>query len=209
MTNTDAALASQIRNIEATYNRTMPEWFTIIDGSGLTKHPDVIALLKDQYGIAHGAAHRISLLYRQHTTPAPTGDPVDLLYTGRKAHLRPIHDALVAYAQGLGNDVNLVPKKRYLSLVRDKQFAMIQPTTTTRVDLGLILKATPATPRLEDGAKFNALFTHRVRLVSTNDIDTELHTWLQHAYDQAARRQAGDPAQPACNTTVARAARRR
>jgi Domain of unknown function (DUF5655)/Domain of unknown function (DUF4287) len=187
MTNTDAALASQVRNIEATYNRTMAQWFTIIDGSRLSKHPDVIALLKDQYGITHGAAHRISLLYRQHTTPAPTGDPVDLLFAGKKAHLIPIHDALVAYAESLGDDVDLVPKKGYLSLVRDKQFAMIQPTTTTRVDLGLILKATAPTPRLEDAAKFNALFTHRVRLASTNDIDTEVHTWLQRAYQQSAR----------------------
>jgi hypothetical protein len=49
-------------------------------------------------------------------------------------------------------------------------------------------KEHPPTPRLQDAAKFNALFTHRVRLASTDDIDTEIRTWLQRAYDQAARR---------------------
>jgi hypothetical protein len=32
---------------------------------------------------------------------------------------------------------------------------------------------------------FNALFTHRVRLSSTADIDSQLIGWLQLAYDRA------------------------
>jgi len=69
MPTTDAALQSQIRNIEATHDRTMRAWFTIIDRSRLTKHPDVIAMLKTQPGIAHDRA-----------APVPTGDPTALLY---------------------------------------------------------------------------------------------------------------------------------
>ena len=64
-----------------------------------------------------------------------------------------------------------------------KQFAMIQPSTTSRIDIGLILPAaTPATGRLEPAAKFNPLFTHRVSITAATDLDHELHGWLAAAY---------------------------
>jgi hypothetical protein len=61
----DAALQSQIRNIEAAYGQPLDHWFAVIDASGLTKHNQVVAMLKADHGLAHGAAHRVSLLTRQ------------------------------------------------------------------------------------------------------------------------------------------------
>ena len=57
----DAALQSQISNIETTYGKPLDHWFAIIDASGLTKHNQVVAMLKADNGLAHGAAHRVSL----------------------------------------------------------------------------------------------------------------------------------------------------
>jgi hypothetical protein len=60
---------------------------------------------------------------------------------------------------------------------------MVQPSTTGRIDLGLILPtATPATDRLEPAATFNPLFTHRVRITAATDLDDELRGWLSTAY---------------------------
>jgi hypothetical protein len=72
-----------------------------------------------------------------------------------------------------------------VSLRRRKQFAMIQPSAAGRIDLGLILRDVPPDARLESAKGFNALFTHRVRLSSTADIDSQLIGWLQRAYDRA------------------------
>jgi hypothetical protein len=51
-------------------------------------------------GMAHGAAHRVSLLSRQPAAtaaaPASPGALADALYTGKKAALRPLHDQLMA-----------------------------------------------------------------------------------------------------------------
>src|SRR5215472_655299 len=189
MATVEQGLASQIRNIEDKYGRPMDEWFTIIAASGLTKHTDVVAMLKTTHGLAHGAAHRVSLLARQAATaPADDGeqgDIVDALYTGKKAGLRPLHDALVNVIGGFGDDIEIVPKKGYLSLRRRKQFAMIQPSAAGRIDIGLILPDVPPNVRLESAKGFNALFTHRVRLTSTADIDPQLTAWLQRAYDRA------------------------
>ena len=181
---TDAALQTQIRNIETTYGKPLDHWFAVIDASGLTKHNQVVAMLKADHGLAHGAAHRVSLLARQRDDAgaAAPPDPAGALYAGAKAGLRPLHDALLGEIRALGA-FDIAPKKGYLSLRRRKQFAMVQPSTTSRIDLGLILPpTTPVTGRLESAAKFNPLFTHRVRITAATDLDDELRGWLATAY---------------------------
>jgi hypothetical protein len=189
MATVEEGLRAQIRNIEATYGKPVSAWLAIIAASGLTKHTDIVNMLKNDYGMTHGAAHRVSILARQNaaqqTGTDEDSDPVSALYTGKKASLRPIHDALMSGVHGFGDDVELAPKKGYVSLRRRKQFAMIQPSGAGRIDLGLILPDVPADARLESAAGFNALFTHRVRLSSTADVNTELTGWLKRAYDRA------------------------
>jgi hypothetical protein len=93
----DAALQSQIRNIETTYGKPLDYWFKVIDTACLTRHNEVVAMLKADHGLAHGAAHRLSLLARQRdqADAAAPPDPADALYGGAKAGLRPLHDALL------------------------------------------------------------------------------------------------------------------
>jgi len=189
MATVEQGLESQIRNIEDKYGKSLDEWFAVIAASGLTKHTDVVAMLKTSHGLAHGAAHRVSLLARQVATASADdredGDVVEALYTGKKAALRPLHDALMSVIGGFGDDIEVAPKKGYLSLRRRKQFAMIQPSAAGRIDVGLILPGTAVGARLESATGFNALFTHRVRVASDSDVDDQLTGWLRQAYDRA------------------------
>jgi hypothetical protein len=61
---------------------------------------------------------------------------------------------------------------------------MIRPAAR-HVDLGLILPGRPVDARFESAANFNALFTHRVRVRSVDEVDRELVAWLKAAYDAA------------------------
>ena len=182
----DAALQSQIRNIETTYGKPLDYWFAVIDASGLTKHNQVVAMLKADHGLAHGAAHRVSLLARQRANAgvAAPPDPADALYAGAKAGLRPLHDALLGQIRALGA-FDIAPKKGYLSLRRRKQFALIQPTTASRLDVGINLKGEPPAGRLEASGSFNAMVSHRVRVTSAKEVNAELLGWLRKAYDGA------------------------
>lgn len=198
MSSVDDALKSQIRNIEATYGKKIGEWIEVIRASGKTKHSDVVSMLKGQHGMAHGAAHRVSIVAREalgrgaaasgaETAGAETAGSeaaVDALYAGKKAALRPIHDKLLTSILGLGKDIEVAPKKGYLSLRRRKQFAMIKPAAS-HVDVGLILEEIEVTERLESAATFNALFTHRVRVKEARHVDRELLAWLKRAYADA------------------------
>lgn len=192
MSTVDQAIDSQLRNIVEKHGKSLPEWMAIIAQSGKTKHNDIISFLKSDHGMSHGNANRLALVFRESqasTTEQPSesapADPIAAIYEGKKAPLKPVHDALVEAITQFGADIEIAPKKGYVSLRRKKQFAMIQPTTASRIDVGIILKGEPATERLESSAGFNDMFTHRVRVSTTADVDQQLTTWLKQAYDAA------------------------
>ena len=109
MATVEEGLQAQIRNIEATYGKPIDEWLAIIAASGLTKHTEVVGMLKSEHGLAHGAAHRISLQYREQAASPPPADPADGIFTGKKAALRPLHEQLMTVIGGFGGDVEAVP----------------------------------------------------------------------------------------------------
>jgi Domain of unknown function (DUF5655)/Domain of unknown function (DUF4287) len=185
MVTVEEGLRSQLRNIEATYGRSIDDWIELIRASGLHRHGEIVGMLKTDYGLSHGAANRVALVALDALNPKPASDdPQGELYANGKESLLPIHLRLMAVIEGLGPDIEVAPKKGYLSLRRRKQFAMIKPAAR-HVDLGLILPGTPTNGRLESAATFNALFTHRVRIGSVDEIDDELGGWLAAAYDLA------------------------
>ena len=185
MVTVEEGLRSQLRNIEATYGRTIDDWIELIRASGLRRHGEIVGMLKADYGLSHGAANRVALVAIDALNPKATSDdPQAELYANAKGSLFPIHERLMARVEGLGPDIEVAPKKGYLSLRRRKQFAMIKPAAR-HVDLGLILPGTPVSGRLESAATFNALFTHRVRVASIDEVDDEVVGWLGDAYNLA------------------------
>lgn len=144
-------------------------------------------MLKSEHGLTHGFANMIALqaLRSDSQTTTDTDSLVDAQYAGAKAALRPIYEAILAAVKKFGADIEISPKKAYVSLRRSKQFAIVQPTTSTRVDVGIVLKGVEPEERLEASGSFNAMVSHRVRLAKPGDVDKELIAWLRRAYDAA------------------------
>ena len=86
---------------------------------------------------------------------------------------------------GFGDGLEFAPKKACVSLRREKQFALVQPSTRTRVDLGISLRGKEPEGRLEASGSFNAMVSHRVRLESPADVDAEVKAWLEEAFEAA------------------------
>jgi predicted transport protein len=99
--------------------------------------------------------------------------------------LRPIYDALVAAATRFGDDVELGPRKTYVSLRRSKQFGIIKPATRTRVDVGIHLPDAEASDRLQPGKSFGGMCSHQVAVTDAGQVDTELVGWLKAAYERS------------------------
>ena len=181
----DAAKATMIANLPDRTGRSLDEWLLLLGDSSLEKHGEIIKLLKSEHGVTHGFANLIAHEFRNRGADVNPPDLVGAQYAGAKAGLKPIYDAIAKVVEGFGEDVEFAPKKSYVSLRSVKQFALIQPSTKTRVDVGINLKNSPATERLEASGSFNAMVSHRVRLNDVADVDAELEGWLKAAYDQS------------------------
>jgi len=180
------AQQSQLRNIETSTGRSIDDWVELIRSSGRSRHGEIVPWLKTEYGLSHGTAHRLALTAIDRLTAAPAPSSLeDALYPEARRHLLPLHEALMAAINGLGSDIELAPKKGYVSIRRRKQFAMLQPAAK-HIDLGLILPGGGGDARLESADTFNALFTNRVRVYRIEDIDAELLAWLREAYEAAS-----------------------
>lgn len=177
--------ADMLANLSKTTGKSPDEWVKIVGKSKLEKHGEIVAMLKKDHGVGHGYANLIAHKARGSLdAPKPDGDPSAGQYDGPKAALKPIYDKLVAICEGFGKDVELHPKKGYVSLRRNKQFATIHPSTATRVDLGVQLKGVDPKGRLEAAGSWNGMVSHRVRLEKAADVDAEVKAWLKAAYDK-------------------------
>ena len=177
--------AAMIRNLQENTGKSLSQWIKIAKASKLAKHGELVKHLKSKHGMTHGYANLIAhkTLKSDAGSASSETDLVAAQYAGAKAALRPIYDALLAGVKKFGKDVEIAPKKAYVSLRRSKQFGLIQPSTATRVDVGINLKGQAPTNRLEKSGSFNAMVSHRVRIGDRKEINKELLGWLKAAYD--------------------------
>lgn len=178
--------AGMIASLKEKTGRSIEEWLKITRASELQKHGELVKFLKTDHGVTHGYANLIAHETLQSAAAhADGGDLVAEQYGGAKAGLRPIYDAILAAVGAFGGDLDVAPKKTYVSLRRKKQFAIVQPSTKDRVDVGINLKGTAPSGRLEASGSFNAMVSHRVRLSAAAEVDKELVGWLRKAYEAA------------------------
>ncbi|MSR32365.1 MAG: DUF4287 domain-containing protein [Gemmataceae bacterium] len=181
-----------IDNIPAKTGKTIAQWMAILKKSG--KEANYRAFLKGEYNLGATTGAILADLAlgktKDYTNPktylSEASGYIEKMYQGKEA-LRPIHDALVDLVLSLGKDVRICPCQTIVPVYRDHVFAQIKPTTKTRVDFSLALKNSKKNPvkRLIDtgGLAKGDRLTHRFALVSIKEIDAEVKSWVQMAYD--------------------------
>lgn len=181
---------TQLKNIEARTGRARAELFAFVAAAPGLKHGEAVARCKAELGLGHGDANALVHVARgSHgdaiaaQKAAEGADPADAWYAGKKAALRPIHDAVLAAVAAIG-PVEHAPKKTYVSLRRKKQLATVGPATATQVEVGFNLKGVDGEGRLQ-ALPPGGMCTHRVRLSSPAEVDAELVGWLRAAWEQA------------------------
>jgi hypothetical protein len=113
---------------------------------------------------------------------ASADELIDGQYADR-SELRPILDAILQAAAGVG-EVVVQARKTYVSLVSPRRtFARVQATTRRRVDLGLRLEGQEPAGRLRP-SKIHETMALQIGFASPDEVDAEALEWLQRAYDQ-------------------------
>ena len=184
--NRDEMTTKMMEKVVQETGKTVDQWVKIVQSKKFVKHKQILTFLKDEHGLTYGYANTLAHVIRDITEGRKTDDElVESQYAGAKTDLKPIYESILKAVETFGGDVEIAPKKAYVSLRRKKQFAIVQPSTKTRMDVGIILKGEKPTKRLEEAGKWNAMCSHRVRLTSEKEVDAELLTWLMQAYEAA------------------------
>lgn len=177
---------NQIKNLEDKTGKKISEWIDIVKNSGSDKHGEMVNFLKTKHAMTHGYANLVVHYAKQSHAGAESNDTdwITEQYKG-KENLKPWYEELMKQIHSFGTDVEVSPKKAYVSLRRKKQFAIIQPSTKNRMDIGLNIKGINPEGRLEASGSWNSMFTHRVKLEDAEGINKELIGWIKASYDQA------------------------
>lgn len=176
--------------------RSLDEWLRFVKKEGPKDEKERREWLKRDHGLGTNSAWWIA--ERSVGKGTEVDDPdryleaaegyVDAMFSGSKAGLRPIYDALLKLGLSVGKEAKACPCQTIVPLYRNHVFAQIKPTTRTRIDFGFALGDTKPTGRLIDTGGFakKDRITHRIPIESLKDIDDEVKHWLKVAYDRDA-----------------------
>jgi hypothetical protein len=174
--------------------RTLDEWLAHIKKAGPKDENERRAWLKEEHGLGTNTAWWLA--ERTEGKGEEAGDPdlylesaerdVEKMFSGGKAKLRPLYDALLKLGLKTGKEAKACPCQTIVPLYRNHVFAQIKPTTQTRIDMGFALGDMKPKGRLIDTGGFarKDRITHRIPITSMEDIDDEVKQWLKVAYDR-------------------------
>jgi len=194
MADPQAATVTQLKNIQARTGQTMAQLHAAVAASGAAKHGERRSWLMEHFKLGYGDANTVALFIGKplpdlggDTSPAAPAaaevDPLDAIYTGAKAPLRSLHEAVMKVIHSLG-EFEVAPKKTCVSLRRKKQFAMVGPATKDAIEIGLNAKDLPPHPRLKVQPPAS-MCQATTRIGSATEIDAALKGWLKQAFDAA------------------------
>jgi hypothetical protein len=179
--------AAIIGNVQEKTGRSLEEWLALINAYGAAPRPERMEWLKTEHGLGHVTASRLLIEADKpagYLPPSPEA-LLDAQFAGDKAALRPIYERLTATVCDVAPEASIEPRSSMVSLVRGKQFGIIQATTKTRLDLGLRLKGVEPTERLQKAGSFGSdVITHKVGLSFPSDVDDEVTGWIKEAYEK-------------------------
>ena len=166
------------RNIHTETHKTFEQWLVVARKAGIKKHKELTNWLKQEKGLRHNQAIWIAWEViepgraSQYENP---GQLLDALYSDKKAHLRPIYDAIIKACHKMDSDIKVVVCKTYSSLRTKAQFAIIIPRTQSAIDIELALPPkTKSTNLLEAYSGHNEKFNFRIRVPCIAEVNASV-----------------------------------
>lgn len=188
MSSLEQAQQTHLNNILKKTGKSTDELTAIVKNSGLSGHGELRMMLMRNLGLSYGDANAlVHALLKSDGQRQAEGkgqeEVLDEIYSGAKAPLRPIHEAVIREIVKFG-EFEILPKKGYISMRRKKQFAMLGPVNKARLELGLNIKDLPPAERLLEQPK-GSMCNYIVKLTEPGQVNAELITWIKFAYENA------------------------
>ena len=182
----DKAETTIIDNLYKNTGKTLEQWISIVKKENFEKHGQIMKFLKEKHSFTHGFANLVALKARGADAGSSENkdDLIEKQYKG-KENFRPVYESLINEIKKFGSDIEIAPKNAYVSLRRKKQFAILQPATKTRFEIGLNLKGTEPTGVLELVTSSSSMCTHKINITDKKDITKEVINWIKESYQNA------------------------
>ncbi len=165
--------------------KPLAHWVKLVRGKEFDKHGEIIKFLKAEHEFTHGFANFVAHKARESDAGSATDNDLIAAQYEKKPDLKPIYDLLAMKIQAFGKDVEVAPKKSSVSFRVKRQFALLQPSTRSRLDIGLKFNDRPVAGRLEASGPFGTMCTHRIQVTDIGQVDKELIDLIREAYKEA------------------------
>ena len=188
-------LRAMLGSTEKRTGKTLDEWANVVRA---LEEPDVntaAAKLKADHGLGKPtawmlASHALKANmedYDEAAYLAKAPQLVDAQFGEKRAHLRPLAEDIIGFAETLGEEVAASPCKTYIPLYRQRVFAQVKAATQKRLDVGLALGSYSGdgleTLKDTGGAKKGDRITHVIGLSPEDGATDTVKHWLQIAYE--------------------------
>lgn len=182
----EQAFQTMAENLHKNTGKSLAEWVVIVNAQNIEKHGQIIKFLKEEHAFTHGFANFVAHKSKGSDANSQYDKSIliDTQYKG-KEHFKSLYEKVLKAVAAFGKDIEIAPKKAYVSLRRKKQFAMLQPATKSRFEISLNLKGVDATGRLEAITTDKAMCSHKINLADESELDQEVLDWIKKSYDNA------------------------
>jgi hypothetical protein len=173
--------------------QSVDDWNVRIQETGISSRDELMNWLKTRN--INGYAQQLLIMERfgyPEFLLKTADELVDEQFADRQ-HLRPVFDEVIEVGTGIAHQglVEVQARKTFVTLrTKRRKFAMIKPSTKTRVDLGLRIVDLHSgherfAARLQSAKLLrDDTMTHRIPLTRLEDVDDEVCYWLAVAYEQ-------------------------
>jgi hypothetical protein len=170
--------------------RTVEEWMPVLAGSGYTKPMELLNWLKEAHGMNHLQANLLSGMYLNGGKPVymNEGNLLDQQFA-KAENMRILFDGIVAKIQADFADVQVIPKKTYVSFTATREFAAIN-IKPKELRLGLDLGDEPCAGRVAKSKLTGPMprISHMVVLTAVSEYDAELVALLRQSYGRCHKK---------------------
>lgn len=174
----DGLLAETGKDLEA--------WMKTIDGFGSKKRNEVIAWLKADHAFGHMNASLLAGIHANGGKPvyADTGDLLEAQFS-KAAGMRDLYEAFIAFVTKNFPAVTVLPKKTYVSILENREFAAIN-IKANELRVGLDLGERPFDEKIEKAKLSGPMprISHMFVLTDAKQLDNDVIELLRISHSR-------------------------
>jgi hypothetical protein len=177
-----------IASVRQKTGKDLTEWMSVISSSGESKPNAILNWLKQTHNLNHMQANFLSGIYLNDGKPVFDHQVLFAKLFEGKQLLLSVYRPLERAVQNQIPDALFIPTKTYISIEAKRCFACATLTKNT-IRVGLDLGDLPFDDYLQKARSLGAMpnLTHMVEITTPTDVNDNLITYVQQAYNNAHR----------------------